>query len=69
MSRDYNSTLPHHGLADHCPYEELVGRTVHKTTIYRLLERHQWRKIVPRQSHPKADPKEQEAFKKTSLGR
>lgn len=46
-------------------YEELVGQTVHKTTIYRLLERHQWRKIVPRQSHPKANEQEQEAFKKT----
>jgi transposase len=47
-------------------YEKLVGQTVHKTTIYRLLDRHEWRKIVPRQSHPKADPEEQEAFKKTS---
>lgn len=47
-------------------YEQLVGQTVHKTTIYRLLERHEWRKIVPRQSHPKANPQAQEAFKKTS---
>jgi hypothetical protein len=45
-------------------YEKLVGQTVHKTTIYRLLERHQWRKIVPRQSHPKVNEQEQEAFKK-----
>ena len=28
-------------------YEELIGHKVHKTTIYRLLERHDWRKIVP----------------------
>ena len=47
-------------------YEKLVGQTVHKTTIYRLLKRHEWRKIVPRQSHPKANQQEQEAFKKTS---
>ena len=47
-------------------YEKLVGQRVHKTTIYRLLERHEWRKIVPRQSHPKANEQEQEAFKKTS---
>ena len=46
-------------------YEKLVGKTVHKTTIYRLLERHEWRKIVPRQSHPKVNQQEQEAFKKT----
>jgi hypothetical protein len=43
-----------------------VGQTVHKTTIYRLLERHEWRKIVSRQSHPKVNEQEQEAFKKTS---
>ena len=48
-------------------YEKLVGQTVHKTTIYRLLERHEWRKIVPRPCHIKADPEEQEAFKKTSI--
>ncbi len=47
-------------------YEQLVGHKVHKTTIYRLLDRHEWRKIVPRPSHEKADSQEQEAFKKTS---
>lgn len=46
-------------------YEQLVGKTVHKTTIYRLFDRHEWRKIVPRPCHIKADPEEQEAFKKT----
>jgi len=30
-----------------------------------MLERHGWRKIAPRPSHPKADPQAQEAFKKT----
>jgi transposase len=48
-------------------YEQKVGFVVHKTTIYRLLERHQWRKIVPRPSHPKEDAQEQEEFKKTLL--
>ena len=47
-------------------YEELVGQSVHKTTIYRLLDRHEWRKVVPRPCHTKADPEEQETFKKTS---
>lgn len=46
-------------------YEKSVGRTVHKTTIYRLLDRHEWRKIVPRSCHIKANPEAQEAFKKT----
>ena len=31
-------------------YEQLLGHTVHKTTIYRLLDRHRWRQIVPRQA-------------------
>ena len=47
-------------------YEELLGRGVHKTTIYRMLDRHGWRKIAPRPHHPKSDPEKQEAFKKTS---
>jgi hypothetical protein len=46
-------------------YEELVGRKVPKSTIYRLLARHDWRQIVPRPRHPKADPIIQETFKKT----
>jgi transposase len=50
-------------------YEQLVGHQVHKTTIYRLLDRHQWRKIVPRPCHVKAAPQEQEAFKKTFSSR
>ena len=46
-------------------YEATLGRKVAESTIYRLLERHQWRKIVPRPKHPKADPAAQAAFKKT----
>jgi transposase len=44
-------------------FEQKVGQEVHKTTIYRLLKRHQWRKLVPRPSHPKANKEEQEHFK------
>lgn len=43
-------------------FEQQVGHQVHKSTIYRLLERHQWHKIKPRPRHPKADPEEQDAF-------
>jgi len=47
-------------------FENLVGRKVAKTTIYRMLERHGWRKIMPRPKHPKSDSEAQEGFKKTS---
>lgn len=46
-------------------YRERSGREVARSTIYRLLERHGWRKIVPRPRHPKADVVAQAAFKKT----
>lgn len=47
-------------------YEKEAGRTVNKSTVYRMLERHEWRKIAPRPHHPKADPEAQEMFKKNS---
>jgi len=47
-------------------YEEAVGRCVPKSTVYRMLARHGWRKIAPRPRHPKADPQKMEAFKKNS---
>ena len=50
-------------------YEEQVGNSVHETTIYRLLERHNWRKLLPRSVHPKADMQVQEDFKKSSQQR
>jgi transposase len=50
----------------HRAYEELLGRSVPNSTIYRLLARHNWRKVMPRPRHPKADPEEQEAYKKNS---
>jgi transposase len=46
--------------------EKAIGRRVHKTTVYRLLKRQQWRKVVPRPRHPEASVEEQAAFKKTS---
>ena len=47
-------------------YEQQVGKPVAPSTIYRLLDRHGWRKLVPRPRHPKADVAAQAAFKKTS---
>jgi transposase len=49
--------------------EAQLGHTVHPSTVYRLLQRHNWRKRVPRPMHPKADLEQQTAFKKTSLAR
>ncbi len=46
-------------------FEELVGKEVDKTTIYRLLKRQEWGKRMPRLASPEADPEAQEAFKKT----
>jgi len=46
-------------------YQEKAGKTVAPSTIYRLLDRHGWRKVVPRPRHPKADVEAQGAFKKT----
>ena len=46
-------------------YEEKVGRAVFKSTVYNLLGRHHWRKILPRPRHPDQDMDKQEEFKKT----
>ena len=47
-------------------YQEQLGKEVAPSTVYRLLDRHGWRKVVPRPRHPKSDVAAQEAFKKTS---
>lgn len=43
-------------------FEKKVGHEVDETTIYRLLQRHQWRKLVPRPFHPQADKEQQQLF-------
>ena len=47
-------------------YQERSGKPVAPSTIYRLLQRHGWRKVVPRPRHPRADVAAQAAFKKTA---
>jgi transposase len=47
-------------------YEAKIGREVAESTIYRLLDRHGFRKIVPYKRHKKADMEGQKTFKKTS---
>lgn len=51
--------------AIHKAYNQKVGRIVAKTTIYRLLRRHNWRKITPRPAHVKSNKAAQDSFKKT----
>ena len=46
-------------------FEALVGHKVAKTTIYRMLDRHDWRTIIPRPRHPKSNAEAREGFKKT----
>ncbi len=45
-------------------YEAKVGHEVDESTMYRLLNRHDWPKLMPRPRHPQANPQEQEQFKK-----
>ena len=45
-------------------YEKAIGHETSKSTIYNLLARHGWRKLMPRPFHPKRDIAAQNAFKK-----
>lgn len=45
--------------------EELLEHPVHHSTIYRLLERNGWRKVMPRPFHKQSKEQIQEDFKKT----
>jgi transposase len=43
-----------------------LGRPVAATVLYRMLERHGWRKVAPDTRHPNADPQAQADWKKNS---
>jgi hypothetical protein len=45
-------------------YEEEIGHPTSDSTIYNVLARHQWRKLMPRPFHPERDEEAQEAYKK-----
>jgi len=45
-------------------YEKAIGHQTSNSTIYNLLARHGWRKLMPRPFHPKRDIAAQNAFKK-----
>ena len=46
--------------------EAALGREMGLSTLYKLLHRHDWRKLVPDKRHPQSDPAAQEVFKKNS---
>jgi transposase len=48
-------------------YEQAIGRPTSNSTIYNLLARHGWRKLMPRPHHPKRDLAAQDTFKKGAL--
>jgi transposase len=48
-------------------YERSIGHTTSNSTVYDLLGRHGWRKLMPRPFHPKQDIAAQNAFKKTAF--
>src|SRR5881397_689316 len=48
----------------HGALEQKVGHRLKPSVVYRLLERHHWRKVAPDTRHPKAQPAVQEEWKK-----
>jgi len=46
--------------------EQELGQEVSDDYIWDMFKRHNWKKKVPRQSHPKADKEKQEEYKKNS---
>jgi len=49
----------------HRAFEALVGHKVAESTIYRMLDRHNWRTIIPRPGHKESNTEAREGFKKT----
>jgi transposase len=48
-------------------YEKAIGHPTSDSTVYNLLHRHGWRKLMPRPFHPKRNLAAQDAFKKTAF--
>jgi len=48
-------------------YEQAIGHATSDSTVYNLLHRHGWRKLMPRPFHPKRHLAAQDAFKKTAF--
>ncbi len=48
-------------------YEQAIGHATSNSTVYNLLDRHRWRKLMPRPFHPNRDVEAQKAFKKMAF--
>ena len=48
-------------------YEKAIGHETSKSTIYNLMARHGWRKLMPRPFHPRRDIAAQNTFKKMAF--
>lgn len=46
--------------------EQQIGRPVGVKTVYRIMHRQGWRKVVPRPTHPDGDPAARQGFQETS---
>jgi transposase len=44
--------------------EKELGKTMALASVYRMLHRHNWRKLAPDTQHPKGDPQAREVWKK-----
>lgn len=53
----------------HAKYEKLIQREVPLSTVTRMLQRHDWRKVEPEPHHPKRDEQREEDFKKKPFHR
>jgi transposase len=47
-------------------YEQTIGHPTSNSTVYNLLARHGWRKLMPRPFHPRRDLAAQDDFKKAA---
>jgi len=48
-------------------YEKAIRHPTSNSTVYNLLARHGWRKLMPRPFHPQRNLAAQDAFKKTAF--
>ena len=48
-------------------YEKAIGHPTSNSTVYNLLTRHGWRKLMPRPFHPQRNLAAQDSFKKTAF--
>ncbi len=46
--------------------EKALGKKMALSGLYRMLHRHDWRKLAPDTQHPKGDPQARETWKKNS---